>query len=951
MTSKKLTTAMLTCGLLLSAALPMEAKAQTLIITGDGSYYSSPVADKLPPVNNPQPAAPPQPQYQPQQRPQIQVQSRPQPKIDPRTQWNPAQASPRPGFQIWEYATPQQPLSPQVKQQLAQAAARGNKTLLEAVKALSYYHPEMAEAIVAEAAGLSQAMGMGAAVTTSAIAEASAVGSSGLYLSLGGAALVAGGSAALLGAAAGSGDETGGGAAAPTSSADPDFVVDLEFVLSGGLAQINADAAYSRSTGSGVITAVIDSGIMPNHADFTGRIAAGSVDYIDGGAVTTDLTGHGSHVSGIIAATRDGLGIQGVAYNSQILPLRAFADEDDPVDTNDLADAVNYAYITGNANIINNSWNTEGIFINDIADQAAFNLAFGPLSTALQNAITVGDLAVVFAAGNDDNNPEVGSISGMPLLFPALEDNWLTVVAVDNTNTIAPFSNFCGAAQAFCLAAPGVNIISTIPYDIATEDRVLDGLTAFSGTSMAAPHVSGALALLLDEFLGLTVQEAIDILLATANDGFVGYDPNIHGQGVLDLDAAFIAVGPVSIPASLSVSGAGFSAASSSLSGSPVFGSSLNAALAAAPVITLDSYNRAFAGNLGQYLHDGYDGFNASRSFLNFTREKARTVQLGEGTSLGFRTTADTETLFRNEKTGGTPALRDLRLTSAQNGYGFTAGYNAPAAQSLDGYNSYDIAAADMVIDSAVGNSYFSLFAADDNISFAGHMSWGPGTFTLGSTYGTVTGGAEDSGAAFASVAEYGLPLGEKWNSRFQIGAMTESQGLLGLAGTGAFATGRGTTGFAGIGFDYEISSGLRLIADYQYGLSSMQGAEGSLISGFDNVASDSFSIGMTGENLAAKNDHFGILFSQPLRVNAGSAHITTPAMRDAEGNITQAAQNASLTATGRELNLQTWYGLPLSEDGEDSRLKIGAAFRHQPGHIKQADAEAIGMFQLSHKF
>ncbi|MBL1147986.1 MAG: hypothetical protein D8M28_09850, partial [Proteobacteria bacterium] len=747
----------------------------------------------------------------------------------------------------------------------------------------------------------------------------------------------------------GSGDSTGG-AAAPTSSADPDFAVDLEFVLSGGLGQINADAAYSRSTGSGVITAVVDSGIMPDHADFAGRIAAGSVDYIDGGGVTTDLTGHGSHVSGIIAATRDGLGIQGVAYNSQILPLRAFADEDDPVDTNDLADAINYAYLTGNANIINNSWNTEGIFINDIADQTAFNLAFGPLSTALQNAVTVGDAAVVFAAGNDDNNPEVGSISGMPLLFPALEDNWLTVVAVDNTNTIAPFSNYCGTAQDFCLAAPGVNIISTIPYDTATEDRVLDGLAAFSGTSMAAPHVSGALALLLDEFLGLTVPEAIDILLATANDGFAGYDINIHGQGVLDLDAAFVAVGPVSIPAGLSVGGAGFAAASSSLSGSPVFGSTLNAALADAPVITLDSYNRAFAGNLGQYLHDGYDSFSASRSFLNFTREKARKVYLGEGTSLGFRTTADTETLFRNESTDAAPSLRDLRLTSTQGAYGFTAGYNAPAAQSLDGYNSYGIAAADMVIDSALGNSYFNLFADDDNISFAGRTSWGVGTFTLGSTYGAVTS-AEDSGAAFASVAEYGLPLGEKLRSRFQAGAMTESQGLFGLAGTGAFATGRGTTGFAGIGFDYELSSGLRLIADYQYGLSSMRGAEGSLIGGFENVASDSFSIGVTGADLAYKHDRFGFLFSQPLRVSSGSAHITTPAMRDAAGNILQSAQNASLAATGRELNLQTWYGLPLSENGEDSRLKIGAAFRHQPGHVKQADAEAIGMFQLSHKF
>jgi len=128
----------------------------------------------------------------------------------------------------------------------------------------------------------------------------------------------------------------------------------------------------------------------------------------------------------------------------------------------------------------------------------------------------------------------------------ALEGLWLAVVATDGNNKIANFSNGCGVAARYCLAAPGVRVLSTLHADdteIGFPRTKEYGL--YSGTSMAAPVVSGAAAVVKSKAPNLTARQVIDILLRTATDlGAPGTDP-VYGRGLVNLDRALLPVGPV----------------------------------------------------------------------------------------------------------------------------------------------------------------------------------------------------------------------------------------------------------------------------------------------------------------------------------------------------------------------------------------------------------------------
>lgn len=194
----------------------------------------------------------------------------------------------------------------------------------------------------------------------------------------------------------------------------------------------------------------------------------------------------------------------------------------------------------------------------------------------------------VFAAGNDGWNAETGEIeifkekftgkdihrylnddertllgylkstnseiakTGTPANIPSLlsayfvanDDavgKWLAVVATDLNNRIAPFSNGCGIAKAYCLAAPGTKILSTF-HRYETNNKIgggfNDGYGIYSGTSMAAPMVSGALAVLKGKAPSLTAEDAVKIILETATDlGAPGVD-DVYGHGLLNLARA-----------------------------------------------------------------------------------------------------------------------------------------------------------------------------------------------------------------------------------------------------------------------------------------------------------------------------------------------------------------------------------------------------------------------------
>ena len=309
------------------------------------------------------------------------------------------------------------------------------------------------------------------------------------------------------------------------------------------LARIGLLEAWSVTTGSpGIIIAAVDSGLYLGHPDLTGKVwansgeipgnridddANGKVDDVNGwhfyqqwtpggyipagNADVADDYGHGTHVVGIAAAAaNNGIGIAGISWGARVMPVKVL-DQNGNGWYSDIAAGIVYAADNG-AKIINLS--------------LGGGAASQPLCQAAAYAHQKGAVLVA-ATGN----------AGAAVLYPAACDGVLAVAATDRSDQRAVFSNYGPEVD---LAAPGVDIYSTW--------RWLDGYFTKSGTSMAAPHVSGVAALVWSrwpEWDNVAVSRQI---IETAVDVDVaGWDP-YTGWGRLDAAAAVASGGAPSRP-------------------------------------------------------------------------------------------------------------------------------------------------------------------------------------------------------------------------------------------------------------------------------------------------------------------------------------------------------------------------------------------------------------------
>lgn len=286
-----------------------------------------------------------------------------------------------------------------------------------------------------------------------------------------------------------------------------------------GLDSINVIGAYEKGyTGSGVTIGIVDTGIAVTHSEFKDKYSFG-YDYVDNTSVPSDPHYHGTHVAGIAAAARDGVGMHGVAYGATLANGRGLNASGFGTFTN-LGNSINHL-AEGGARVINNSWgSSSAITTTSKSYWTVFYSAYiNTISQAVKN-----DSLLVFAAGNESRS-EVSSTAGLPYLFPELESQWITVASSDSSNVLSSFSNRCGIAANFCLTAPGSNIKSV---------NNTGGYITLSGTSMAAPIVSGVAALVMEAFPYLTADYVKNILLTTATDlGDPGVD-TIYGWGLVD---------------------------------------------------------------------------------------------------------------------------------------------------------------------------------------------------------------------------------------------------------------------------------------------------------------------------------------------------------------------------------------------------------------------------------
>jgi autotransporter-associated beta strand protein len=304
------------------------------------------------------------------------------------------------------------------------------------------------------------------------------------------------------------------------------------------LATTNTYAAHAQGyTGAGVIIGVVDSGIMRIHPALAGRVNSELI-YVDPATNNTaidDVVGHGTWVSEIAAGTSFGQFAGGIAPGAQLVSARIISDvaptstssQGSLVTSADPLGQINADLINNGVKVMNNSWG--GLYWP--ASATATTQSF---HDAYNNFINTWGGLVVFAAGNSsDANPS--DTAALPSRAPDLEKGWLTVVAVDSNNPtqLASYSNACGVAMNYCLAAPGDVIVSG-KDDTATSQTYW----IVKGTSMAAPQVSGAAALVWQAYPYFTNDLVRQTLLGTATP-LGGSQPNAtFGYGELNVGKA-----------------------------------------------------------------------------------------------------------------------------------------------------------------------------------------------------------------------------------------------------------------------------------------------------------------------------------------------------------------------------------------------------------------------------
>jgi len=335
-------------------------------------------------------------------------------------------------------------------------------------------------------------------------------------------------------------------------------------------AGINVRPAWDQSTGSGVVVAVIDTGIT-NHPDLNANILPG-YDFISDTFVSRDGNGrdanandegdwnpvanecysgspvsnsswHGTHVAGTIAAvTNNATGVAGTAFNAKVLPVRVLGRCGGY--TSDIADAIVWASggtvsgVPANANpaeVINMSLGGSGT-----------------CSTTYQNAINGAvsrGTTVVVAAGNSAAN-----VSGS---VPANCANVVAVAATTSAGSKASFSNY---GTGIDVSAPGQSILSTLNSGTTTPGTA--SYASYNGTSMASPHVAGVVALMQSVAPSALSPATVESTLKSTASPLPGSCSGGCGAGIVNANAAVTAA----------KGGGGGSGGSTLTSGVPVSG-------------------------------------------------------------------------------------------------------------------------------------------------------------------------------------------------------------------------------------------------------------------------------------------------------------------------------------------------------------------------------------------
>lgn len=259
-----------------------------------------------------------------------------------------------------------------------------------------------------------------------------------------------------------------------------------------GILRVNAPAAWPSNKGADVKVAIVDTGIDPNHPDLSENVAGG-YNAIDKGQPWTDDHFHGTHVAGIVAANLNGKGVVGVAPKAKLYGVKVL--------TKDGSGSL-VSIIDGMLWCVQNGMQVANMSLGAPQGNFFFEQA---VQTMVQSGVTL-----VAAAGNDS-----GAVN-----FPAAYEAAIAVSALDENDKIAGFSS---RGPEVDFIAPGVKVPSSVTGG---------GIAAYSGTSMATPHVSGLAALAVAQ--GAATPEAVRAALSRSAAKLPDLAGNEQGHGLIN---------------------------------------------------------------------------------------------------------------------------------------------------------------------------------------------------------------------------------------------------------------------------------------------------------------------------------------------------------------------------------------------------------------------------------
>lgn len=281
-----------------------------------------------------------------------------------------------------------------------------------------------------------------------------------------------------------------------------------------GVKHINADKVWDTTKGKGVVVAVLDTGADKNHPDLKDVIIDGknfTPDYNGDAKNFSDNQGHGTHCAGTIAGVIDNSGVIGVAPEVKLI-IGKVLQGNGSGDYYDIIAGIKWA----------TNWvGPNGETVRVISMSLGGPVDVPALYSAIKAAVDKG-ISVVCAAGNNgDGNHNTNEYN-----FPGAYQDVIEVGATDVTDNVASFSN---TNDKIDVVAPGVDIVSSMPNGRWAK---------MSGTSMATPHVAGAIALLISAFetedKRLSEEEVYELLLKYVRP--LPYAKNAVGYGIVDFE-------------------------------------------------------------------------------------------------------------------------------------------------------------------------------------------------------------------------------------------------------------------------------------------------------------------------------------------------------------------------------------------------------------------------------